>query len=654
MNKKNLLLSLPSLALFFVTIYCLIPFFLSCNSNKTQNSPKQNDYTGNELAELTAKLSKGWNTWNTRNVLSHVLLPEGFAINLQLKDNPSGDILEEALIGRSEYGSREHVTPGPHAYDGSYTDLKLEWREIHVQVQSASVNNELYLLITPIRAAPGDSLIIAPQMLWDREGDIKITKRVITGQFPSSTIKVFVKGNHLSSPSEKITVSLNQLTAVSSEASKSIEDITNIINSVRTKFIAGKSRYQKTPELYNAMQTVLAWDVIYEPTHDRVIAPVSRVWNVGWKGWILFEWDTYFASYMFSLDNKELAYANAIAITKEITRNGFIPNFGSSVCTSEDRSQPPVGSFVIKEIYKRYKEKWFLHEVFDELLSWNRWWAANRDIDGYLCWGSDPYDPGEIPNWLHKGIGTKKGAKWESGLDNSPMYDDAVFDTTLHRLMLADVGLMSLYILDCRSLSEIAGVLGKKEIEQELTEREETYSKKLETLWNDEFGLYLNKDLVTGKFSYRLSPTLFYPLLAKIPTQEKAKRMIDEHFYNPEEFWGEYIMPSIAGNDAAFKDNDYWRGRIWAPMNFLVYLGIRNYELPKARKDIVEKSKNLLLKSWIEENHVYENYNSETGQGDDVGNRSDKFYHWGALLGYIGLIEEGYVVSPQLPLKDKK
>jgi neutral trehalase len=356
---------------------------------------------------------------------------------------------------------------------------------------------------------------------------------------------------------------------------------------------------------------------------------------------------------MFSLDNKELAFANAIAITKEITRNGFIPNFGSSVCTSEDRSQPPVGSFVIKEIYKRYKEKWFLHEVFDELLSWNRWWAANRDIDGYLCWGSDPYDPGEIPNWLHKGIGTKKGAKWESGLDNSPMYDDAVFDTTLHRLMLADVGLMSLYILDCRSLSEIAGVLGKKEIEQELTEREETYSKKLETLWNDEFGLYLNKDLVTGKFSYRLSPTLFYPLIAKVPDQKQATRMIKEHFYNPEEFWGEYILLSIARNDAAFKDNKYWRGRIWAPMNFLVYLGIGNYDLPDARRDMVEKSKNLLLKSWIGENHVYENYNSETGQGDDAG-MSDKFYHWGALLGYIGIIDEGYVASPQLPLMDKK
>ena len=397
------------------------------------------------------------------------------------------------------------------------------------------------------------------------------------------------------------------------------------------------------------MQTVLAWDNIYEPTHQRVITPVSRTWNVGWEGWVLFEWDTYFASYMLSLDNKDLAYTNVIAMTNEITGRGLVPNYASSRGTSEDRSEPPVGAFVVKEIYKKYKEKWFLQEQFDKLLTWNRWWADNRDLDGYLCWGSDPYKYGKIPEFLIRGIGTKKGAQWESGLDNSPMWDSAVYDTTKHLLMQADVGLMGLYITDCQSLSEIAEVLGKKDIAKELTERAEKYTKKLETLWNDEFGLYLNKDLVTGKFSYRLSPTLFYPLLAKVPTQAQAERMMKEHFYNPEEFWGKYIMPSIARNDSAFKDNIYWRGRIWAPMNFLVYLGIRNYDLPMAQKDMVEKSKNLLLKSWLEENHVYENYNSTTGQGDDSG-MSDKFYHWGALLGFMDMIEEGDVPSPQVSL----
>jgi neutral trehalase len=625
--------------------------FVSCIPNRTHNVIKPDGYSGDELAALQTELAKGWNTWNTRSVLSHVLLPEGFAINLQLKDQRSGDILEEALIGRGEFDSKEHVTPGPHAYDGSYTELELEWRDIHVRVQSAFVNNELYLLITPLNAAPGDALIIHPQMLWGREGEIVINQRVISSHTPSNDIEVAVRADHFTSTSDDITVSLNKAIAVSSEATRSVEEITHVINSAQTDLLNGKSTFRKTPELYNAMQTVLAWNVIYEPNQNRVITPVSRVWNVGWKGWILFEWDTYFAAYMFSLDNKELAYANAIAITKEITSDGFVPNFASSVTTSEDRSEPPVGSFVVKEIYRKYREEWFLREMFDELLSWNRWWADHRVVNGYLTWGSDPYEHGDIPEWLIKGVGTRKGAKWESGLDNSPMWDDAVFDTTLHRMMLADVGLLSLYILDCQSLSDIAGILGKLEIQEELTERAAIYSRQLETLWNDDFGLYLNKDLVTGDFSYRLSPTLFYPLLTKVPGQDQARRMIREHFYNPEEFWGEYIMPSIARNDAAFEDNIYWRGRIWAPMNFLVYLGIRNYDLADARTDIVEKSKNLLLKSWLGENHIYENYNAESGRGDDAG-MSDKFYHWGALLGLIGIMEEGYIASPELPLSN--
>jgi putative isomerase len=206
--------------------------------------------------------------------------------------------------------------------------------------------------------------------------------------------------------------------------------------------------------------------------------------------------------------------------------------------------------------------------------------------------------------------------------------------------LLADVGLMSMYILDCNYLSKIAHELGKNDVKLELEKRAEKYSKKLESLYDEETGIFLNKNLVTGKLSKRLSPTLFYPLLAGVASQKQAERMIDEHFYNPDEFWGEWIMPSIARNDSAFKDNDYWRGRIWAPMNFLVYCGMRSYDLPNARKDLVEKSSKLILKSWNEEHHVYENNNSVTGAGDDVRN-SDKFYHWGALLAFIKLLEDG-------------
>ena len=367
----------------------------------------------------------------------------------------------------------------------------------------------------------------------------------------------------------------------------------------------------------------------------------------GFHGWVLFDWDTYFASYMLALDNKQLAYSNALAITNQITPAGFIPNFGSGLGRSDDRSQPPVGTFIIKEIYRKYQEKWFLEETFEKLLDWNRWWNKSRSKNGYLCWGSDPYEfPSSFPSWLRPHVNKIQGSKWESGLDNSPMYDGIEHDTISHTMQMADVGLISLYILDCKALSEIAFILDKPEIAEEISKREKLYTKSLQSLWDEDFGIFLNKDLKTGELSRHISPTLFYPMLAGVATQAQAERMIKEHFYNPDEFWGEYIIPSIARNDSGYQDQDYWRGRIWAPLNFLVYLGIRKYDVSEAQADLVEKSKDLILRSWMEERAVYENYNGTTGRGDDVFN-SDKFYHWGALLSFIALIEEGYIGSPE-------
>jgi neutral trehalase len=152
-------------------------------------------------------------------------------------------------------------------------------------------------------------------------------------------------------------------------------------------------------------------------------------------------------------------------------------------------------------------------------------------------------------------------------------------------------------------------------------------------------GIFLNKDLVTGQLSTRLSPTNFYPLLAKAATQQQADRMVREHLENPAEFGGEFVLPSIARNDPAFKDQEYWRGRIWGPMNYLVYLGLAHYNEPEARQQLAEKSLNLFLKEWAKNGHVHENYNANLGEGDDVSS-SDRFYHWGALLGLMTYLEK--------------
>jgi putative isomerase len=253
-------------------------------------------------------------------------------------------------------------------------------------------------------------------------------------------------------------------------------------------------------------------------------------------------------------------------------------------------------------------------------------------------WGSDPeaepIDPDDA--WR----GTREGAFLESGLDNSPMYDDASYDPTTHRLMLGDVGLMSLYIADCDALAEIADTLGKAPEAKELRTRAGDYRAKLATMWDERSGIFLNRDLKTGTSSTRLSPTNFYPLLSRTASPQQVDRMIHEHLLNPDEFWGWWILPSIARNDPAFKDQNYWRGRVWGPMNYLVYLGLRNYDLPQVRREFAQKSMDLVQQEWYEKGHLHENYNSITGEGDDVTN-SDSFYHWGALLGLIEWMEDG-------------
>ncbi len=62
---------------------------------------------------------------------------------------------------------------------------------------------------------------------------------------------------------------------------------------------------------------------------------------------------------------------------------------------------------------------------------------------------------------------------------------------------------------------------------------------------------------------------------------------------------------------------------------------------PEARKALVDKSQELILKEWRQNRHVYENYNSVTGVGGDV-NSSDEFYSCGGLLAFIGLMDKGY------------
>lgn len=595
-----------------------------------------------EYSELQSRLANGWNTWNTRSAMCWVKLPSCIALNLGLKSYANGQHLREILAGREE------VTLGGHAYDGSYSDLTLTHACTTVRIRTAVADGDLTVLVEPNCEAIRKSLLIAEMgILWNKPGYVKADNDSLYASTPQSEVHCFPVGVQKTDPNivamtPYLALELSGTVGLSTGRPRSLDEIRNIVAEREAEHQKRKESYGKLSELYDAIQTCTAWDTIYEPIEGRVITPVSRVWNSGARGgYVLFDWDTFFAGVLASLDNPDLAHANVIEILRERTPQGFVPN-GSQATgrKSFDRSQPPVGAFSILQVYNKFERKWLLKQTFEPLLEWNRWWSKARQSQGCLCWGSNPFEPviGTPPEYRQPN--TRKGAALESGLDNSPMYDDIPFDSEkTHLLQLADVGLMSLYIADCRALAEIAQKLGHEKEMSELTGRAEKMTTALQSLWSEKDGLFLNKRLDTGQFEHRLSPTHFYPLLAQAATQEQAERMINEHFFNPEEFWGDWILPSIARNDPAYPEQNYWRGRIWAPMNWLVYLGLRNYQLEKAQTELVKKSAQLLLKEWRQYRHIHENYNADTGEGCDKTN-SDRFYHWGGLLGLMAMIEE--------------
>lgn len=587
---------------------------------------------------LQKRLGSGWNTWDVHSVMAHVLLPEGLAIRVGLyhKTMLNGDaFLADALIGRQN-PSEEQVYPGPHAWDGGYTELRLKWQDLNVQVQSAHSGADLVMLVTPLsvrRDRLPARVVFSAAYLWNRPGAVERVADKIEARGPSGTVDIYcvgAKGAFTNIPvaGPYLAAELSDVVGLSTGKARDLAEIRKAIEEQRAAY--QKSLGKMSPAAVDAIQTTLGWDTIYEPEGGRVISPVSRIWSIGWGGYVLFDWDTFFAATLAAVGDRDLAYANAIEPLREATPEGFVANYArAGGWKSFDRSEPPVGAISVLRLYHKFHDRWFLEETFAPLLKWNRWWEQNRRIGNYLAWGSDGKNQPE--NLDDSSRGTRQGAIFESGLDNSPMYDDAVFDVKTQKLQIADVGLMSEYTADCDALAEIAAQLGKTGEEKELRARAKFYRESLATLWDESTGMFLNKDLRTGKLSPRVSPTNFYPLLARAATAEQAERMICEHLLNPEEFWGDWVIPSTPRNDPAFKDQNYWRGRIWGPMNYLVYLGLRNYEQAEARKELARKSMEVFQKEWTANHHVHENYNAIIGAGDDVPS-SDRFYHWGALL----------------------
>ena len=412
-------------------------------------------------------------------------------------------------------------------------------------------------------------------------------------------------------------------------------------------------------DLVESITDNLMWTVLLQPGTGRLYAPAGRRWifpkpaaptdadtpdprHPDPDDWTVFGWDTFFNALLLATVSGDLAWSTLLAGTESRYPNGNIPNWRSRRGGTPDRSQPPIGSFAALKLHERHPDPTALSSAYPGLLGWCDWWVADKHgrprreglTPGLFAWGSDTGlvpGPGRVPPW-EEGAGGHQRAAWESGQDDLPLWDEAEWDPERQVLAMSAVDLCSYRALDLECLSHIARILGDGTTARRLDrDYRRLVTAMNRVLWSEPAGLYLD-ELPSGP-SPRIAASNFLPLIAGVPSPRRARRMT-ETLSDPARFGGDHMLPTIPRDDPAFDDQQYWRGSIWPPMNYLVLQGLRRYGFHHLAHDLAWKGARMFLADHRRTGMCRENFDARTGEG--CGRR---FQSWAPLFA-LGALEQ--------------
>jgi glycogen debranching enzyme len=320
------------------------------------------------------------------------------------------------------------------------------------------------------------------------------------------------------------------------------------------------------------------WDF----TKVAATEPAPKDW-----GYVMFGWDNLFAALLLGASTRDAAYSALIQAVRVKAAEGFVSNFEAGGQKSQDRTEPLVGARVLLELYKKYGDAWVVELLLDDFLDWFDFvWRRRVGSLGLICLGSDFVQGYDLysPN-------TMQGARYESGMDNSPTYDGDFFDAvTTHHMLAADVGMSSLFVAESLVLAQLARAVNRS-ADAEVLEAQAASVRALiaSQLWDESAGIFKNYITLNDTLSSRVSPTSFYALAAGAASDAQAARMASEWALNATRFclstewplgvsaecyWG---LPSITADDPAFPALGYWRGYVWAPTAQLTWWAFEKY-----------------------------------------------------------------------------
>jgi hypothetical protein len=405
----------------------------------------------------------------------------------------------------------------------------------------------------------------------------------------------------------------------------------------------------------SAINDNLEWSEVYTPSRRRTYVSVSRKWAQSNNSAPDFLWDSFFSALLVCQEDEKKSYDLIRDITSWQNDQGMFCQYGQWL-THPDRSvfpvawghtQYPIGSLLTAKVYLRRPNRAFLEEIYPRLVKNQRWWFADRgdgqpwrdgNKNGLLELGSNY--PEEIPY-----DDRQQTANYESNDDSPQWWHVARYNNQTQTLEQDTVERNCLYALDCWILAWMANQLGRPADAAALTAE---HHRMVETinrlLWDSSRGCYYNRhweSFAGDPFFPQMGPDIFFSLLGKVATHEQADSL-RKIFHDPQKFAGEWIMPTISRDDPLFPRQDYWRGKVWPPHNWLLYQGLKIYDWDHEARLLAESSAKMFLTAWRDKAECHENFSAITGEGTG---QSDPHYTWGALMALVA-IEELIDVNP--------
>ncbi len=316
----------------------------------------------------------------------------------------------------------------------------------------------------------------------------------------------------------------------------------------------------------------------------------------------LWDWDAFFmANHFISKGEPEYMKNWVMTFSQGIDDDGYV----AGCMTADGPRQAYSGKFAMKPFlsqgayqYGKATGDWeWIRPIYDRLekvLDYRR--KTQRDsVSGLYFW--------EIA--------------MQSGADNNPALN--YFKDDSRTFLAADAS--AFQYGELLAQAAIARKLGKKDDAKRLSAEATALKDSLNSiLWNEKDGVYYNVDRDTREHYRRVGYSTFVPLMYKMASFERGKRMIEGYMLSESCMKSPYGFRSLSKSDVDYNNRNIivpfsnWQGPIWGIANYIYSIGLHNYGFDDSVAWLAEKVGSLMAKDLDDYGTMHETYHAETGE----------------------------------------